>query len=163
MIDAQCKSTIGPDCTIADTARIGYLERGGRIEIGCGVRIRDGAVLWTCGGRIVVGDRTVIGLNCVLCGYGGLTIGNDCMISPHAQIYAQNHGTARGASMAHQPSTGKGVTIGDDVWVGAGAVVLDGVTVHRGAVIGAGAIVTHDVPEYEMWAGNPARKIGERT
>lgn len=54
------------------------------------------------------------------------------------------------------------VTIGNDVWIAAGAQILRGVTIADGAVIGAGAIVTHDVGPYEIWAGVPAKKIGSR-
>jgi acetyltransferase-like isoleucine patch superfamily enzyme len=55
------------------------------------------------------------------------------------------------------------VVLEDDVWLGAGVVVTPGVTIARGAVVGANAVVTKDVPEYEIWAGVPARRIGERT
>lgn len=53
-------------------------------------------------------------------------------------------------------------TIEDDVWLGAGCYIKSGVTVHTGAVIGMGSVVTHDVPPYEIWAGNPARRIRKR-
>ena len=53
-------------------------------------------------------------------------------------------------------------TIENDVWIGMGAYVKAGVTIHNGAVIGMGSVVTHDVPAYEIWAGNPARKIRDR-
>jgi maltose O-acetyltransferase len=53
------------------------------------------------------------------------------------------------------------VVIGDDAWISFNAVVLKGVTVGRGAIIGAASIVTQDVPEFTVVAGNPARKIGE--
>ena len=49
--------------------------------------------------------------------------------------------------------------IEDDVFVGAYATILKGVTVGRGAVIGAASVVTRNVPAYEVWAGNPARKL----
>ena len=64
------------------------------------------------------------------------------------------------AQLEHQkaPRT----VIGHDVWLGAGCQIKSGVTVHTGAVIGMGSIVTHDVPPYEIWAGNPARKIRDR-
>jgi acetyltransferase-like isoleucine patch superfamily enzyme len=54
------------------------------------------------------------------------------------------------------------VLIGDDVWIGAGAVLLPGARVGNGAVIAAGAVVNATVPEYEIWGGVPARRIGER-
>ena len=54
------------------------------------------------------------------------------------------------------------VSIGADVWIGAGATLISGVKIGVGAVIGAGSVVTHDVPPYEIWAGNPARCIRKR-
>lgn len=58
---------------------------------------------------------------------------------------------------------GGDVVIGDRVWIGYRAIVLPGVTIGEGAVIGAGAIVTKDVEPFAIVAGNPAKKIGERT
>jgi len=55
-----------------------------------------------------------------------------------------------------------GVEIGHDVWIGHGAIVLPGRKIGSGAVVGAGSIVTHDVPEYTIVAGNPARQIRHR-
>ena len=48
-----------------------------------------------------------------------------------------------------------------DVWIAANTQVLRSVTVGHGAVIG-GTIVTKDVLPYEIWAGIPAKKIGQR-
>lgn len=56
----------------------------------------------------------------------------------------------------------KKTVIKSDVWIGAGAIVLSGVTIGVGAVVGAGSVVTHDIPAYEVWAGNPAKKIRKR-
>jgi len=52
--------------------------------------------------------------------------------------------------------------IGNDVWIAANASIMRNVQIGDGAVIGAGAVVTHDVPPYEIWAGVPAKKIGQR-
>lgn len=52
--------------------------------------------------------------------------------------------------------------IENDVWIGMGVYLKAGVTIHNGAVIGMGSVVTKDIPPYEIWAGNPARKIGTR-
>ena len=56
----------------------------------------------------------------------------------------------------------KKITISSDVWIGAGVTVLSGVTIGVGSVVGAGSVVTHDIPPYEIWAGNPAKKIRNR-
>ena len=52
--------------------------------------------------------------------------------------------------------------IGNDVWIGQGAFIKSGVKIHNGAVVGMGSVVTHDIPAYEIWAGNPAHKIKDR-
>lgn len=51
------------------------------------------------------------------------------------------------------------VMIGDYAWIGANSMILKGVNVFRGAVIGAGSVVTHDVPELTVVAGNPAKVV----
>lgn len=56
----------------------------------------------------------------------------------------------------------KDTFIGNDVYIAANVVIKSGVRINDGAVIGAGSVVTHDVPAYEIWAGNPAKKIAER-
>lgn len=52
--------------------------------------------------------------------------------------------------------------IGNDVWVGSKTIIKGGVKIGDGAIIGMGSVVTHDVPEYEIWAGNPAKLIRKR-
>ena len=61
-----------------------------------------------------------------------------------------------------QPVTSKGIYIGKDVWIGAQAGLVDGITIGDHAVIGMGCIVTKDVPDYAIVAGNPAKVIGDR-
>jgi tetrahydrodipicolinate N-succinyltransferase len=60
----------------------------------------------------------------------------------------------------HGSPRGKGdVVIGNDVWIGGGVLIMGGVTIGDGAVIGARSVVTHNVNDYEIVAGNPARHI----
>ena len=54
------------------------------------------------------------------------------------------------------------VYIGDDVWIGFGAIILAPVAIGQSAIVAAGAVVTKDVPEFAIVAGNPARIIGMR-
>ena len=53
-------------------------------------------------------------------------------------------------------------TIGNDVWIGDSVHIKGGVTIGDGSVIGMGSVVTHDIPPYEIWAGNPAKFIKKR-
>lgn len=53
-------------------------------------------------------------------------------------------------------------TIGNDVWIGEDVLIKPGVLISDGAVIGMGSVVTHDIGPYEIWAGNPAKKIRKR-
>ena len=52
--------------------------------------------------------------------------------------------------------------IESDVWIGYGAIIKAGVTIGVGSVVGAGSVVTKNIPPYEIWAGNPAKKIRSR-
>ena len=58
--------------------------------------------------------------------------------------------------------TSKKTTIGNDVWIASNVMIKAGITVGNGAVIGMGSVVTKDVPDYEIWAGNPAKCIRKR-
>ena len=60
------------------------------------------------------------------------------------------------------PENDQPVVIEEDVWCGANVTILKGVTIGRGSVIAAGAAVTKNVGEYEVWGGVPAKKIKNR-
>lgn len=52
--------------------------------------------------------------------------------------------------------------IGNDVWIGSNVIIKAGVKIGNGAIIGMGSVVTKDVGDYEIWAGNPAKIIRKR-
>ena len=56
----------------------------------------------------------------------------------------------------------KEVVIGDNVFIGMKTIILKGVHVGNNVVIGAGSVVTKDIPDNEIWAGNPARFIKKK-
>ena len=51
------------------------------------------------------------------------------------------------------------VVIKKNAFLGMGTMVIKPVTIGENAIIGAGSVVTHDIPNNEIWAGNPAKKI----
>jgi len=51
------------------------------------------------------------------------------------------------------------VTIGNNVWIGGNVTILPGVTIGDNCTIGAGSVVTRDIPDNSVAAGNPARVI----
>lgn len=75
------------------------------------------------------------------------------------QIYAATHPLA--APLRRSQEFGKPVSIGADVWVGGGAIICPGVTIGSKTVIGAGSVVTNDIPDGVLAAGNPCRVIRE--
>ncbi len=54
------------------------------------------------------------------------------------------------------------ITIGEEAFLGARAFIMPGITIGRGALIGACSVVTEDVPEWTIAAGNPAKPIRRR-
>jgi acetyltransferase-like isoleucine patch superfamily enzyme len=153
-----------------DLRIIGY--ETDRLLLGTGASLCEGTIL-ACGdeingfGQIEVGARTWIGQynNLRACAGGDVVIGADCLLAQFCTLVGSNHALSRSQPIRGQGAepTRRGVVLEDDVWLGAGVVVTPGVTIARGAVVGANAVVTKDVPEYEIWAGVPARRIGERT
>ena len=57
----------------------------------------------------------------------------------------------------------EGVIVEENAIIGANTTVLPGIKIGKGAIIGSGSVVTKDVPEGEVWVGNPARKIKKRS
>lgn len=159
--------SIGAGVIISPTAKIYGSTKGTRVAIGDNCQIYDYVVIQCVGGDgdITIGKFCYINPFSVLYSGNGITIGESVLIAAGVKIVPTNHAFSRRdidiRCQGFADSKG-GVFIDDDVWVGANAVVLDGVTIGRGAIIGAGSVVTISVPEYEIWGGVPARKIGER-
>ncbi len=158
-----------PSCKLkSNVVLIGYSAP--RLQMGKGVIISEGTVLafgddQNGYGKLAVADGTWIGqYNNIRMGGGDVVIGAGCLISQFCTLVASGHGTDRSRPIQQQrpPEHRRGVRLGDDVWLGAGVTVTPGITVGTGAIIGAGSVVTKDIPDYEIWAGVPAKKIGER-
>jgi acetyltransferase-like isoleucine patch superfamily enzyme len=137
--------------------RHAYLRKILGFRIGHGAAVHMG--FFVTGRSIFVGDRTVINRNCYLDGRGGLQIGEDVSISPECYLVSLTH-DSNDPDFSAVP---KPIRIEKLAWLGARAMILPGVHIGEGAVVGAGAVVTRSVDPYTIVAGNPARKIGERS
>jgi acetyltransferase-like isoleucine patch superfamily enzyme len=110
---------------------------------------------------ISIGDD--VGMSgCSITAMNKISIGNRVMIGSGVLIMDTDaHPLDAAARQRGEIAQGRPIQIDDDVFIGARAIVLKGVHIHRGAVIGAGAVVTRDVPEFAIVAGNPARVVGD--
>lgn len=109
------------------------------------------------GRNIFLGERVYFNFNCVILDVCEVHIGAFTLFGPAVQIYAATHPLQ--ARLRRTQEFGKPIMIGSDVWVGGGAIICPGVTIGSKSVIGAGSVVTRDIPDGVVAAGNPCRVI----
>lgn len=110
--------------------------------------------------KITIGDNFYMNANCHI--LGNINIGDNVQIGPKTVIWGRDHGISRDELICNQEYSRGNIFIGDDVWIGANVTILKGVTIGNGAVVGAASVVTKDVPEYSVVAGNPCKLIKYR-
>lgn len=127
-------------------------------ETGNDVTIEDFTFVNNGVGPVKIGDGAFIGaMNVII---GPVTIGNHVMTAQHVVMSGLNHGFSDvTVAFRYQPCTTHPIFIGEGTWIGANSVVTGGVTIGKYCVIAAGSVVTKDVPDYSIAAGNPARVI----
>ncbi|MBP7764790.1 MAG: acyltransferase [Syntrophaceae bacterium] len=135
---------------IADTARIDSfvkIEGGQGVHIGNYVHISSFAHVNIGGGKVILQEHSNVSSGAKILGGSnkkeGLSMSS---ASPSALQVVER----------------KTTVLREYAFLGVNSVVMPGITIGTGAVIGAGAVVTKDVPDYEIWVGVPAKKIGRR-
>lgn len=114
------------------------------------------------GSQISVGRRFFANFNFTVLDEAPVTIGDNCFIGPNVSIYTACHSTDPVERNARK-EWAEPVTIGDNVWIGGSVTILPGVNIGSNTTIGAGSVVTKDIPENVVAAGNPCRVIKELT
>ncbi|GBC63832.1 acetyltransferase [Desulfonema ishimotonii] len=103
-----------------------------------------------------------IGSYCLICpgvrmgSSHGISVGDNCMVASGVYITDSDwHG------VYNRTDTGKSapVRILENAWIGDSAIICKGVTIGRNSIVGAGSVVTRDVPENVIVAGNPATVV----
>jgi maltose O-acetyltransferase len=110
------------------------------------------------GFNIEVGKNFFANYNCTILDVAKVVIGDNCQMAPNVAIYTAGHPVhpdTRNTAYEY----GIGVTIGDNVWIGGNTVICPGVHIGSNTVIGAGSVVTKDIPDWVIAAGNPCRVI----
>ena len=138
------------------------------LSVGVGVKIVEPANLYGCKlgdgvfvgpfteiqSDVTIGARTRVQSHSFICSL--VTIGMDCFIG-HGVMFV-NDKFASGGPARGDKSKWATTLIGDNVSIGSNATILPVIICNR-AVIGAGAVVTQNITEPGVYAGNPARLL----
>jgi len=140
---------VGRDVKICDFVNAYGCKIGDRTKVGPFVEIQKG---------VVVGSDCKISSHTFIC--EGVSIGRGVLIGHNVTFINDKYPRATNAAGALQTEkdwTVVPTVVEDGASIGSSVTVLCGVTICRGAIVGAGSVVTKNVPENQIWIGNPAR------
>ena len=118
------------------------VDKGALLQIGDNVGISGAAIV--CHHEIIISDNVKIG-------------GNTCIYDTDFHSLNTDDRIEREQDIINTKK--KKVSIGENVFIGAHVTILKGVSIGRNSIIGACSVVSKNVPENEIWAGNPAKFI----
>jgi len=124
---------------------------GRRVVIKPGVRVKHPWLL-------SIGDNSWLGEDAWIDNLAPVSIGHDVCVSQAAYLCTGNHNWS-------DPAFGlivKPIVLSHGSWIGARSTICPGVTVGEGGIAAAGSVVSHDIPPFEVHAGNPACFLGTR-
>ncbi len=165
-------ATVGKHLNVSGFLQMEVTRRG-KLKIGDSLHLNSGqfhnvigrqqnAIFWV-EGCLTIGNNVGMSSTAIICNHE-ITIGNNVVIGGNTVIYDTDFHTLdpqtrNDKKLDKQNANKSPVTIGDNVFIGAHTTILKGVNIGNNTVIGACSVVTKDVPENEVWAGNPARFI----
>lgn len=173
--EQKSKITIDRNSTLYPESLITNLQNNpAKIHIGAYTHIRGHLQLFTQGGLIRIGDFCYVGENTKIWSAGKIIIEDNVLIAHNVNIH-DNISHPINSELRHldykrilglidnnaeefdlHPNP---VLIKKNSWIGFNSIILKGVTIGEGAIVGAGSVVTKDVPDFAVVAGNPAKII----
>ncbi|SMD24491.1 acetyltransferase [Kibdelosporangium aridum] len=109
-----------------------------------------------------IASGTVVGAGSIVLAFVAVTapqeIGEHAVIMPHVTI-THDDKVSSYVTFAARVALAGNVSVGETAYLGSGALVREGLSVGAGALVGMGAVVLENVPDNEVWAGVPARRI----
>ena len=163
------KCNMGPGICIVNNGRKDNIIVGNNCRI-------NGVLLSVGDGKIIIGDNFYLGAGSHIGSAKDIRIGDNVIISNHVKIYDNNnHPTLPKLReemsknynnrnlWSWQMAEKAPVIIEDNVWIGEYAAILKGVKIGKGSIIGMHAVVTKNVPELSVVAGNPAKVVKKLT
>ncbi|SDL75666.1 maltose O-acetyltransferase [Salinimicrobium catena] len=124
-----------------------YIEPPFRCDYGC---------------HISIGENFYANYDCIIIDVCKVSIGNNVFFGPRVGLYTAAH-PIDAAVRNTLLEFGKPIVIGNNVWIGGNAVINPGVTIGDKTIIGSGSVVTKDIPEGVIAAGNPCKVVREIT
>ena len=104
--------------------------------------------------KMTIGKGVFINSNLLAMARGGITIEDNVQIAANVQLLSNNHDPYDRQVLLCKP-----IVIKEGAWIGAGASIMPGVTIGKYAIVGAASVVTHDVGDYEVVVGSPAKVL----
>lgn len=164
---------LGPDCPFTHW-RLFFKKSMRRIcekkfeAFGEGAEFRPYAFAINCskisiGKKVVIRPASMLFADTRVADKGKISIEDNVLIGSGVHIYVSNHkyGAKNATIMEQGHFDPENTLLKNGCWIGANAILLPGVTIGRNAIVGAGSIVTKDVPDNVIVAGNPAKFLKE--
>jgi UDP-2-acetamido-3-amino-2,3-dideoxy-glucuronate N-acetyltransferase len=149
---------VHPSAIVDEGARIGegcriwhFVHVCGGARIGNGVSLGQNVFV---GNKVVIGDRCKIQNNVSV--YDNVTLEEGVFCGP-SMVFTNVHNPR---ALIERKNEYRDTLVRKGATLGANCTVICGVTIGAFAFVGAGAVVTRDVPDFALIAGNPARQIG---
>ncbi len=164
-IDAMGFAYVAPDARLSDRASF---YNCAQIRIDARTRIDDFCVLSAGEGGMAIGKNVHIAVFCCLMGKGAIRVDDFANLSSRVSVYSSTDDYS-GEAMTNPTVPDEftkvysaPVHIDRHVIVGSGSVILPGVTLSEGVAVGALSLVKGDCKAFGIYAGSPARCVGQR-